>query len=121
MCRGIGRRTYIARCGHDADGVPVVGIAEDRPGVDWVLDWLLAHRDSFEGIVIQTNGAPVTSLLSDIENAHLPDGRPAELPVIAWKGTDLSSATACCSTLWSPARSGIWPHPGLDAAATRRR
>jgi hypothetical protein len=96
-------RTYVARCGHDADGAPVVGIQEDRPGTDWVLDWLIANRDSFEGIVIQSNGAPVTSLQPDIENAHLPDGRAAELPVIAWKGTDLSSRRLCCSTLWSPA------------------
>lgn len=111
-------RTYIARCGHDEEGVPVVGIAEDRPGTDWVLDWLIANRDSFEGIVVQSNGAPVTSLLPDIENAHLPDGRPAQLPLIGWKGTDLSAATGILFDCLEGRKIRHLAHPGLDAAAT---
>ncbi len=111
-------RTYVARCGHDQDGAPVVGIQEDRPGTDWVVDYLIAHRGTFEGIVIQSNSAPVTSLLPDIENAHLPDGRPAELPVVAWKGVDLSSATAMLFDALESRKIRHLAHPGLDAAAT---
>jgi hypothetical protein len=111
-------RTYVARCGHDHNGVPVVGIAEDRPGTDWLVGWLLANRDSFEGVVVQSNGAPVTSLLPDIENAHLPDGQPAQLPLIAWKGTDLSAATGILFDRLEGRKIRHLAHPGLDAAAT---
>ena len=111
-------RTFIARCGHDAEGVPVVGIEEDRPGTDWVVPWLIAHRDSFEGVVIQSNAAPVSSLLPDIENAHLPDGRAAGLPVISWKGIDLSAATGMLFDRLEARKIRHLTHPGLDAAAT---
>jgi hypothetical protein len=47
----------------------VAGIAEDRAGTDWVVHWLVANCDYYEGIVVQSNGAPVTSLCNDIENA----------------------------------------------------
>jgi hypothetical protein len=111
-------RTYIARCGHDEAGVPVVGIAEDRPGTDWVLDWLIAHRGSFESIVVQSNGAPVTSLYGDIEYAHTADGRAAQLPLISWKGTDLSAATGMMFDRLESRKIRHLAHPGLDAAAT---
>lgn len=111
-------RTFIARCAHDADGIPVVGIQEDRPGTDWVLDWLLAQRDTFEAVVVQSNNAPVSSLLPDIENAHLPDGSPAQLPVIAWKGVDLAGATGRLFDLLESRKVRHLQHPGLDAAAT---
>lgn len=111
-------RSYIARCGHDAEGVPVVGIDQDRPGVDWILDWLLTNRDSFEKIVVQSNGAPATTVFDEVENAHLPDGRPAGLPVIGWKSTDLSGATATLYDRLETRRLKHLSHPGLDAAAT---
>jgi len=111
-------RTYIARCGHAADGVPVVGVQEDRPGVDWTLDWLLANRGSYEKIVVQSNGSPSTTVFNEIESAHLPDGRPAELPVIGWKGTDLSAATGMMFDRLESRKIRHAFHPGLDAAAT---
>ena len=111
-------RTYIARAGHDQNGVVTVGIAEDRPGVDWVLDWVIANRDSFETIVIQSNGAPATTVFNEIENAHTADGRPAELPLISWKGTDLSAATGMLFDRLESRKIRHLAHPGLDAAAT---
>ena len=110
-------RTFVARCGHDHNGVPVVGIEEDRPGTDWVLDWLLANRGSFEGVVVQSNAAPVSSLLPDIENACLPNGSAAGLPVIGWKGTDLSAATGMLFDRLESRKIRHLAHPGLDAAA----
>jgi hypothetical protein len=49
---------------------------EDRPGTDWVL---LADRPSWHlrGGGHPVQWAPVTSLLPNIENANLPDGRPS--------------------------------------------
>lgn len=111
-------KTYIARAGHDEAGEPVVGIAEDRAGTDWVLGWLIANRDSYEGVVVQANGAPVTALIDEIDNAVLPDGQLAELPLIPWKGTDLSSATAVMFDLLDARKIRHLTHPGLDAAAT---
>ncbi len=111
-------RTFIARCGHDAEGIPIVGIQEDRPGVDWVLDWVLVNRGSFEAIVVQSNGAPSTTIFNEIENAYLPDGQPAHLPVIGWKGTDLSAATGMMFDRLESRRIRHLAHPGLDAAAT---
>ena len=103
----------------------MVGIAEDRPGTDWVLDWLIANRGSFEAIVIQTNGAPVTSLLlNDIENAYLPDGRAAELPVIGVEGHRfVGGDRLCCSTGSGVAQDAASGPPGFgccgDEAAVK--
>ena len=83
-----------------------------------MVGWLIANRDSFEGIVVQSNGAPVTSLLPDIENAHLPDGSAAQLPLIAWKGTDLAGATGILFDRLEGRKIRHLAHPGLDAAAT---
>ena len=110
-------KTYIARAGHDENGVPVAGIAEDRAGTDWVVPWLLENRASFEGIVVQANAAPATSLIDEIQNA-LVDGNPAELPLVEWKGTDLTSATSVVVDLLDTRRLRHLAHPGLDAAAT---
>ena len=111
-------RCYIARAAKDADGVPVAGIAADRNGSDWVIPWLIANRDTYSGIVIQSNGAPETSLIEDIGNAVLPNGQPANLPVMPWAGPDLGSATGLVFDRLDKRRIRHLAHPGLDAAAT---
>ena len=111
-------KCYIARAAKDADGNVVAGIAADRTGSDWVIPWLIANRDSYSGIVIQANGAPETSLIEDINHATLPDGQPASLPVIAWAGPDLGSATGTVFDRLDKRRIRHLAHPGLDAAAT---
>jgi hypothetical protein len=60
----------------------------------------------------------VTSLLADIENAVLPDGTPAELPLIPWKAIDLSTATSIMFDRLDTRKIRHLAHPGLDAAAT---
>lgn len=111
-------RCYIARAAKDDQGNPVVGIAADRTGTDWVIPWLIDNRDSYTGIVIQSNGAPETSLIDDITNAVLPNTAPANLPVIAWAGPDLGSATGLMFDRLEKRRLRHLAHPGLDAAAT---
>lgn len=111
-------RVYVARAARDDDGHPVVGIAADRAGTDWVIPWLIEHRDTYSGIVIQSNGAPETSLIDDIGQALLADGAPANLPIISWAGPDLGSATGIMFDRLDKRRLRHLAHPGLDAAAT---
>lgn len=111
-------KCYIARAAKDSDGNPVVGIAADRNGTDWVIPWLIEHRDTYSGIVIQSNGAPETSLIDDIANALLPDGQAANLPIVNWAGPDLGSATGLVFDRLEKRRLRHLAHPGLDSAAT---
>ncbi|MEI6029452.1 MAG: terminase [Betaproteobacteria bacterium] len=111
-------KCYIARAAHDKDGNTVVGIAAERTGSDWVIPWLLEHRDTYAGIVIQSNGAPETSLIEDISNALLPDRTPANLSLVAWAGPDLGSATGIMFDRLDKRRIRHLAHPGLDNAAT---
>ncbi len=103
-------RCYIARASRDVEGVPVAGIAADRPGTDWVVPWLLENRDSFTGVVVQSNGAPETALIDEL--------KAAELPVVPWGGADLGSATGLVFDRLDRRRIRHLAHPGLDAAAT---
>lgn len=101
----------IARAAADADGNPVAGIVESRQGVDWVIPWLKDHRDDYEAIVIQTSaGTPAASLLDALE--------AEELPVVPWKGPDLSAATGQAFDALRDRKVKHLPHPGLDMAAT---
>ena len=111
-------KCYIARAAKGADGAPVAGIAADRTGTDWVIPWLIENRDTYSGIVIQANGAPETSMIDDIARATLPGGAPANLPVMAWAGPDLGSATGIVFDRLDRRHIRHLAHPGLDAAAT---
>ena len=111
-------RCYIARAAKDADGVPVVGIAADRNGTEWVIPWLIENRQTYTGIVIQSNGAPETSLIDDINNALLPSGGPANITIVPWAGPDLGSATGLMFDRLERRSIKHLAHPGLDAAAT---
>jgi hypothetical protein len=118
-------RSYIARAGLTAEQLVVVGIAADRAGTDWVVPWLVENRDTFSGVVLQSNGAPVTSLIDGIEAATLEDGSPAGLTVLKWGGPDLGVATGTFYGLLDeengPLRLRHLAHPGLDGAATTAR
>lgn len=103
-------RTYIARAGRDSSGEPLVGIAADRTGTDWAVPWLIENKGSYEGIVVQSNGAPVTALISDMEDAGL--------PIIPWSGTDLGVATGIMFDRLDQRKIKHLSHPGLDMAAT---
>ncbi|MFI5783508.1 terminase large subunit domain-containing protein [Nocardia sp. NPDC051570] len=103
-------RAYIALAGHRADGVAHVEITADRAGTDWVLGWLTERCDRIDAVVLQANGAPVSSLLTELATAGL--------PVIAWAGPDLGRATGQTYDLIERRALRHLPHPGLDKAAT---
>lgn len=78
---------HIAFAAVRGDGNVHVGIMRSRPGSDWVVPWLTSPERRFKpaGITFQTRGAPVSSLLSEFENANL--------DVVEWGGPDLGRAT----------------------------
>jgi hypothetical protein len=115
--------TFIARAGRyvtdeDPKDTAVVGISEDMPGNDWVVQYLLDNRKTYRGIVIRSeSGSPNVNLLEDIKNAKLPDGDPAMLPIIEWTGPDIQAAHADMSDRLIQSRIEHLPHRGLDTAA----
>lgn len=114
-------RSYIARAGwsdievelDDGETVtvrmPVVGIHADRAGTDWILPWLLENRDTYEHVIAQDKGAPVSSLIFEMENA--------KLPLVKWGATDVAPATGLFTDRLNKRTIRHLPHPGLDAAA----
>lgn len=83
---------YIARAGWTEDGKPVVGIAAERAGTDWIIPWLIENRATYEHVVAQDKGAPVDSLWHELESARdATEG--CLLPLKAWTATDVAPAT----------------------------
>ena len=89
----------------------MVAISEDRAGTDWVVDYLVENRKTYAGIVIRSVlGAPVGALLKDMQARRL--------PVVEWKGDQISAA---CAQMFDRLRDDTLkhlPHGGLDMAAT---
>lgn len=115
-------KTSIARAGFMDDGVPLFDIAAARAGTGWVVPWLVKHRKRFAGVVVQSNGAPATSLIVDIENATDENGRAADLPLIKWAGADLGSAFGILFDRLDESTADVQkvrhlPHAEMDLAA----
>ena len=76
---------HVAVAARREDGRVHVEVVASRAGVEWVKPWLLdeafPHRKAWR-ITGQTNGAPVSSLLPDLEAAGL--------RVEPWQGPDLA-------------------------------
>lgn len=108
----------IAKATLDDNGNPIVGIAEMLAGTDWCLDWLLERRGTFAGVVVRSGaGSPVLSLLQQLLEAKLPNGRDANLPIIEWKTMEVGAAFG---QLFDKVRDRTiqhLPHQGLDSAA----
>lgn len=69
------------------DGKVHVEIVAERAGTNWLLDWLRERkdRDGLLGVVMQANGAPVSSLITSFVEA--------EIPVVEWAGGELGRGT----------------------------
>lgn len=88
VCVGVSQnrsRAYIARAAWCPDGKPMVGIIADSKGTDWVTDWLLENKDKYECIYVQDKGAPVSTLIPELQTARL--------PIVPWNATDVAPAT----------------------------
>lgn len=78
---------HIAFAAYREDGLVHVGIMVSRPGTDWVVPWLKSPDRTFTpaGITFQTKGAPVSSLITEFNDAGI--------EVTDWGGADLGRAT----------------------------
>ncbi|MFZ2172841.1 MAG: terminase, partial [Rhodococcus sp. (in: high G+C Gram-positive bacteria)] len=112
---------YIARAGVNTDNVPVVDIAAARGGTDWIVPWLVEYRVRYDAVTLQANGAPVSSLIEAIRNAKMPDGKPADIPLVEWSGPDLGRATGIAYDAVDKGKVKHLQHPGLDMAAGTAR
>lgn len=98
--------------------VAVVGISDDRPGTDWIVQELVETRDTYTAIVVRAEGgAPTVNLLEDLRNAVLPDGSPANLPITEWAGPDVQAAHADITDRLVQRTIEHLPHKGMDTAA----
>lgn len=130
--------SHVAIAAKRADGDFHTEIVASRAGTAWVVPWLTGVNEDgvprkFDGLVIQSNGAPVSSLGEEMEAAGL--------PMIACAGADLGKAAGQLMDLvkladMEPANPGdpkserrpvpkvsIWhlPQPVLDVAAQTAR
>ncbi|MDV6267066.1 terminase large subunit domain-containing protein [Rhodococcus globerulus] len=113
--------TYVGRGGFGDDGIPVVDIAAARAGTDWAVAWLVEHRERYDAVAIQSSNSPSSSLYDAILTAKLPNGEPANLPLVEWSGPDLSRASGIAYDAVDKGAVKHLPHPGLDGAATTAR
>lgn len=118
VCVAVARsrtHAYIARAWWCEDGTPAVGIAADSAGTNWILPWLLENRASYEHVVAQDKGAPVSSLLYELLEARDADG--AKLPIKEWTATDVAPATGIMFDRLNTKTIRHLTHEGLDTAA----
>jgi hypothetical protein len=80
---------YIALASTREDGLHHVEVIARRAGTDWIVPWLTSPERSEEvrkaPVALQVKGAPVASLLKDLQEA--------KVRVIEWGGSSLGAAT----------------------------
>lgn len=100
--------THIAVAGYRTDMHVHVEIIATRVGLEWVLPWLTApERPVWRASTLQSNGAPVSSLLDAVEASTLPH--------VHWAGADLAKG---CGALFDLVRMPVADDP--DDADKRR-
>jgi hypothetical protein len=105
------KMAYVAIGFYDTEGRLRGEIAAQRAGTDWIIPWLQAEERIVkpELVTLQTNGAPVSSLISDFETAGI--------ELVPWAGPDLARASGM---VYDEIEQGSTTHgdqPTLDVAA----
>ena len=82
---------YIAVAGLREDGSPHVEMAAQRAGTEWVVPWLsdpdrVARQGGEIEVVVQTSGAPATSLRDALRDAP-------GVTLIDWGGSDIGASS----------------------------
>lgn len=106
--------TRIAFAGRTPDGTAKVEIVAERYGQDWVRDWLMdpKRHDRIRAVTGQKHGAPVSQLLTRLQEDH-----GFDLTVVDWSGGALPGAHG---EAYDAVRDGLVlhnPQPTLDIAA----
>lgn len=117
---------YVAIAFWDVEGRRRVEIAARRAGTDWVIPWLLSpdRRVRPEHLTLQWNGAPVSSLVTELEQVE----NPPWGELVPWRGPDLARASGLMYDAMRTATAEHeddrrvvlthGPQPALDVAAT---
>jgi len=111
------KMTYVNLTFYDSDPEPRLRgeIVAMRAGTDWVIPWLKSDERKVKPrlLTMQTNGAPVSSLIPDFEEAGL--------EVVEWAGTDLGRASGMAfdELVQGTVTHGV--QPVLDIAANTAR
>ena len=76
-------KVYIVIAFWDTEGRPRFELAADRYGADWVIPWLTSpdRRVKPDRVILQSKGAPIVSLLPDLEKA---------VTVVPWQDSKLA-------------------------------
>lgn len=105
--------SHIGLAGKRADGVKHVEVIASRAGTDWVIPWLTDQERNAKikaaPVVVQTNGAPASSLIDALTDAGI--------KVMDWKGSDIGAATGSFYDLVREGALKHRPQPVLDVAA----
>lgn len=106
------KMAYVALAFFDTTGRLRCEIAEQKPGTDWIIPWLQSKKRKIapDLVTLQTNAAPVSSLIADFEAAGI--------NLVPWAGPDLPRASGI---VWDEIDRGTVTHgaqPVLDIAAT---
>ncbi len=103
------KTAHIAVAG-TVDGVTHIDMMASRAGTEWVVPWFRERAARFGGVVLQANGAPVSSLLQGLKDAGV--------PVVEWSGAELGRAHGQFYDLVKTEALRVPPHPVLDRAAS---
>lgn len=93
-------RTFIAAAGRRAEGGVHGEVVAGRYGQGWVLDWFRARAtpDHLLRVVVQSKGAPASSLVDDLEALE-------NVEVIRWEGSALGAG---CGVLFDAIKAHVW-------------
>jgi hypothetical protein len=110
-------QTYIARTAF-RDGIAVLGMWQDKPGTDWVGDFLLENIETIDAIVFRTeSGSPSLTLYDDLSDEEKTDSRIVE-KLVEWKGADIGTGHSDMFDRLRDRTIEHLPHKPLDMAAT---
>lgn len=93
-------RSFVAAAGRRNDGGVHVEVVASRHGLGWIVDWFRerASEDNPMRVVVQSRGAPISSLLADLQEVPY-------LEVVEWGGTDLGGA---CGKFFDGIKAHLW-------------
>lgn len=109
---------YIAKAAFTEDDIAVLAMAEDRPGTDWVREWIIANHESVDAIVFRTEaGSPSLTIYDDLADEDKTDVAIVE-KLVSWQGSDIQTGNGDMFDRLRDKRIRHLPHKPLDISAT---